>query len=85
MCKAEQIKKYLETQEKNLEFIKKRIEIQNQPNYTPFKLVQVGSYRHNRNKREPIYVEVRELTYNPIQLDIIQEKIEKAKNYLKNN
>ena len=77
------VEKYLVTQEKNLVFITKRIKIQNEPNYTPYKTICVG-FKKVGQTNVPQLISIKERCYNEIELDLIKEKIKLAKEYLDN-
>lgn len=73
MTKKQRIEKYLNTQIKNLEFIKQRIEIQSQPGYTRLKtLTDINGCSFQVSERQ----------YYTLDIILTKEKINKAKKYL---
>lgn len=61
------VERYIEVVEGNVEFIKKRIAIQNEPYYNPINLLSQARKRH----------------YSKFSLELEEEKLSKAKTKLK--
>jgi hypothetical protein len=88
----ERILKYIATQYKNIKFIKERIEIQNQPNYNPYRLIGGVSstvwewnqrlYTRVQVTRKTSVTEVKDIQYSEMDITLCKERIALAEKKL---
>ena len=83
----QRVLKYIETQHKNIEFITERISIQNEKDYSPYKIVSstfkakphgVGRWDSYKPIMRSVSVEVKERQYKQFDIEIAENNIRLA-------